>query len=188
MGMTIPTQAQLHDEVERVFRDRFPAAPHRLDRDDPDQAGLVAAWLEIRDEIVNRWTDDVFYQLFPSGPGRLDPSDATHTDQIEYWLDIRDQIRDDAPAKFDYSPPPALVSVAYDPSDLGALVLQFDGPIDVDAAVPYLWRNGLPAGVELQPFGRTSLRLRSLTNATFLTMEIEAAELIRQADLVPMEA
>ena len=186
--MTIPTQAQLLEEVERVFRDRFPAAPQHLNPDDPDQADLVAAWLEIRDETVNRWTDDVFYQLFPAGPGRLDPNDPTHADQIEYWLDIRDQIRDDAAPKFDYSPPPVLVSVAYDPGDLGALVLQFDGPIEVDAAIPYLWHDGLPAGVELQPFGRTSLRLRGLTNQTFLTMEPEAAELIRQADLVPMEA
>ena len=41
--------------------------PTKLDPEDPGQASLVEAWLEIRDTVVNEWTDKVFLEHFPDG-------------------------------------------------------------------------------------------------------------------------
>jgi hypothetical protein len=51
--MTLPTRDQLNAEVDRLFFIDHPDAPQRLDPDDPSQAGLVQAWIEIRDRILN---------------------------------------------------------------------------------------------------------------------------------------
>jgi hypothetical protein len=107
--------------VEASFRPQHPEAPYHLDPDDPDQADLRAAWIEIRDEIVNRWTDDAFFELFPSAPQRLDPNDASHSLYIDYWLDIRDRIRDGDAPRYDLESlalagdPPPLVSSQSNP-------------------------------------------------------------------------
>jgi hypothetical protein len=114
--VTVPTRAQLHEEVDRQFRDRYPSAPTQLDPDDPEQAELVAAWLELRDEVVNEWTDAIFAQLFPD-TGRLDPADSNHAHLIEYWLDLRDQIRDDAPAKYGWDDYQASLTADYAPAE-----------------------------------------------------------------------
>ncbi len=81
--MTIPTQAQLYEEVDRRFAAEYPNAPTRLDPDDPDQAPYVMEWLRIRDEVLIEWTDYVFAEFFPHA-GRLDPveSRAQHVDRV----------------------------------------------------------------------------------------------------------
>ncbi len=189
---TIPTQAQLHEEVDRVFRDQYPDAPERLDPDDPDQADLVRAWLEIRDEIVNRWTDEVYYEAYPDGPAPIDPQDPSHSPYVEYWLDIRDQIRDDALAKYDHtapaSPPVNLINVTSDPSDLGAILLNFDGAVNPDDIGAWLWPDGIPDGAKVEAVDSATVRLRGLTNRAWMDMEPGVMELIRQEGLVPMEA
>lgn len=190
---TIPTQAQLHEEVDRVFRDQYPDAPERLDPDDPDQADLVRAWLEIRDEIVNRWTDDVYHEAYPDGPSPIDPQDQSQSPYVDYWLDIRDQIRDDAPAKYDHTAPAnaapvSLLNVTSDPSDLGAILLNFDGAVNPDAIGPWLWPDGIPDGVTVEAAGSATVRLRGLTNRAWMDMDRDVMELIRQEGLVPMEA
>lgn len=105
--MTIPSRQELHDEVDRRFFDAHQDAPPRLDPDDPDHQVYITAWLAIRDDVVNQWTNDVFFAFFPA-VGRLDPDNPDHAQFIDYWIDIRDQIRDDAPPKhvWDAAPEP----------------------------------------------------------------------------------
>jgi hypothetical protein len=102
--MAVPTRTELHAEVDRQFRERHPEAPEKLEKDDPGHASLVEAWLEIRDTVVNEWTDKVFFEYFPTA-GKLDPKDSGDKQLIEYWLDIRDQIRDDATPRYTWAGP-----------------------------------------------------------------------------------
>ena len=119
--MAIPTRDEMLAAVEAAFRPQHPQAPEHLDPDDPDQADLRAAWIEIRDEIVNRWTDDAFFELFPGAPRHLDPNDASHSLYIDYWLDIRDRIRDGDAPRYDLESlalagdPPPMVSSQSNP-------------------------------------------------------------------------
>jgi outer membrane protein OmpA-like peptidoglycan-associated protein len=92
--MTVPTRTELHAEVERLFRPQHPAAPQKLDPKDPKQAEFVKAWIAIRDDVLNEWTNKVFFEHFPNA-GKLDPTDPGDQELIGYWRDIRDQIRDD---------------------------------------------------------------------------------------------
>jgi hypothetical protein len=105
--MTVPTRTELHAEVDRQFRERHPEAPEKLEKDDPGHASLVEAWLEIRDTVVNEWTDKVFFEYFPTA-GKLDPDDPGDAQLIEYWLDIRNQIRDDATPRYNWADPDAV--------------------------------------------------------------------------------
>ena len=93
--MTVPTTADLNAEVDRQFHEEHPEAPAQLDSNDPSEADLVAAWVAIRDSVVNDWTDKVFYEFFPAA-GKLDPNSPADQQLIDYWLDIRNQIRDGA--------------------------------------------------------------------------------------------
>jgi hypothetical protein len=138
--MALPTRDQLHDEVDRVFRELFPTAPERLDPDDPNQSDLVAAWLEQRDITVNEWTNAVFFEFFPDA-GKLDPDNPGDAELIEYWLDIRDQIRDDAPPKYDWSgssvvdssvDTAAEVEMDFEPDEVGPGIREV--PTDADAS------------------------------------------------------
>jgi hypothetical protein len=119
--MAIPTREEMLAAVEEVFRGQHPGAPEHLDADDPDQADLRAAWIDIRDDIVNRWTDDAFFELFPGAPRRLDPNDPSHSLYVDYWLDIRDRIRDGDAPRYDLESlalagdPPPLVSSQTNP-------------------------------------------------------------------------
>jgi len=105
--MTVPTRTELHAEVDRLFREQHPAAPEKLDPDDQDQSSLVQAWLEIRDTVVNEWTNKVFFEHFPDA-GKLDPQDPGDQQLIDYWLDIRNQIRDAATPRYNWDDPTAI--------------------------------------------------------------------------------
>ena len=175
--MSIPTQAQLYEEVDRRFAAEQPAAPARLDPDDPSQAGWVGRWLELRDEVLNGWTDHVFNEYFPDR-GKLDPSDP----DAEYWRDIHHQILtgESGQWSWDQPPPPPLrvLSVVRDhPS--GGYVLVFSDTVSADTAGNYLWPNGVPAGVTIE--SRTSMAIHLLLNIEALqTMREDVAAEISQ--------
>ena len=88
-----------------MFASENPDAPLRLDDRDPDHADWIRAWLDIRDQILADWVDDVFRQFFPAA-GRLDPQDPGDAQLIDYWNDIRDQIRDGAEGRYLWEDPP----------------------------------------------------------------------------------
>ena len=138
--MPIPSRDELLASVDERFRAEHPDARDTLDDDDPAQAGFRAAWLAIRDELVNQWTNTAFYELFPGAPSRLDPDDPEHEAYIDYWLDIRDRIRDGAAPRF----------------DLEAIALAGDAPPLVSSSVnPFVgtvwestWDDGFAAGYD----------------------------------------
>src|SRR5205823_588831 len=72
--MSLPTRDELNQFVDDEFREQHPAAPERLDPNDPSHAQYIAAWAAIRDKKVTDWTDDVFASFFPDA-GRLDQND-----------------------------------------------------------------------------------------------------------------
>ena len=59
--MSVPSQAQLYDEVDRLYHEHHPDAPYKLDPDDPEHRPWVERWLEIRDDVANEWTNEVFF-------------------------------------------------------------------------------------------------------------------------------
>jgi len=99
--MALPSRESVVAEVDREFRSRYPAAPGRVDPDDPGQATLVEAWHAMFTEILHRTVDRHFYRLFPEA-GRLDPDNPGHADLIAYWTDMRDAIRDGTPPRWDW--------------------------------------------------------------------------------------
>jgi hypothetical protein len=87
-AMTLWTREQLHAETDRRYLLRHPDGPPVTDPDDAAHDPCEIVWLEIRDEVLSCWTDDVFRNFFPTA-GPLDASDSV---LIEYWNDIKDQI------------------------------------------------------------------------------------------------
>jgi len=183
--MAVPTRTELHTEVDRQFHKRHPEAPKRLDDGDPAQATLVKEWLELRDAVVNEWTDRVFFERFPTA-GKLDPDDPRDEKLIEYWLDIRNQIRDDAKPRYDWDTkaPAKLKSVT---ADSGGYLLTFDGEIDRKALGLWLWPDGLPAGVELSARSATTFHLSGLSSEAYQTMNSDVAGMMAQAGVITAE-
>lgn len=194
--MTVPTRTELHAEVDRQFRVRHPEAPEQLDAQDPGQASLVEAWLEIRDSVVNEWTDRVFRERFPTA-GKLDPNDPGDDQLIEYWLDIRNQIRDDATPRYNWAGPDSLqhadegtqagARLESVTADSGGYLLTFNDEIDHEALALWLWRGGLPAGVELAAKSATTFHLSGLSSESYQAMNPDVAGMIAQAGVITAE-
>jgi hypothetical protein len=127
--MTVPTRTELLAETERLFREQQPDAPQQLDPKDPKQTEFVKAWLAIRDDVVNEWTNKVFFERFPNA-GKLDPNDPGDDQLIAYWRDIRDQIRDDKKPRYDWDAGPGAVKAAprADDWDSDSVVIEAYGP------------------------------------------------------------
>ena len=155
--MAIPTQAQLYEEVDRRFAIEQPDAPRRLDPDDPNQAAWVARWLELRDEVLNDWTNFVFNEYFPDR-GTLDASDP----DAEYWRDIQHQIGTGESGRWSWDQPPVpplrVLSVVRD-NPGGGYVLVFSDTVSADTAGSYLWPNGVPAGATIEVRGSMAIHL-----------------------------
>jgi hypothetical protein len=181
--MAVPTRTELNAEVDRQFRGRHPDAPKRLDDDDPGQAPLVEEWLEIRDGVVNEWTDRVFFERFPAA-GKLDPNDPGDKQLIEYWLDIRNQIRDDAKPRYKWADQASLRAVT---ADFGGYLLTFDREIDREALGLWLWPRGMPAGVELVARNATTFHLSGLSSEAYQTINSDVAGMIARAGVITAE-
>lgn len=176
--MSIPTQAQLYEEVDRRFALAQPDAPARLDPEDRGHDAWVAEWLAIRDEVLIQWTDHVFAEHFPYA-GTLDPSNPGHSLMIEYWRDIQHQICNGEGGKYNWdaaqpSPPEPLsvLSIVRD-DNRGGFVLVFSRPVAVDEAGDFLWpgRNALPVGVTVE---------RGTDSAVHVRVTIESLETMRE--------
>jgi hypothetical protein len=194
--MAVPTRTELHAEVDRLFREQHPDAPKKLDPDDPGQASLVEAWLEIRDTVVNEWTNKVFYEHFPAA-GKLDPNDPGDEQLIGYWLDIRNQFRDDAAPRYNWDDPGAVPTADADTkaaarlesvtADSGGYLLTFDAEIDREALGLWLWPAGVPAGVELAARSATTFHLSGLSWESYQAMNSNVAGMIAQAGVITAE-
>lgn len=155
-AMSIPSQAELYAEVDRQFKAEHPEAPDRLDPNDANQQAWVHRWLELRDHLLNEWTDHVFFEHFPHA-GRLDPANPADADLIEYWKDIHHQISSGETGRWNWSaaPAPPLDVVTIEP-DLHhhGFVLGFNQPLNLLQAEDFLWpgaaNNGLPVGVTME--------------------------------------
>jgi hypothetical protein len=190
--VSVPTRAELHAEVDRQLRDRYPDAPERLDPDDPSQSELVAAWLELRDDIVNVWTNDVFFRHFPEAR-KLNPDDPGDALLIEYWLDIRDLIRDDTPSRYNWqgdsppadaqAPPPRLVDI-HNLGGGGRFVLDFETDPGVDAAAAYVFPNGTPPGVVFSVYGHHQVLIAHVTVESLSSMPDWLEQAFTQATAV----
>ena len=188
--MSIPTQAQLFEEVDRQFAAAHPEAPTRLDPDDTAQATWVAQWLEIRDHVLNEWTDYVFAEHFPYA-GKLDPANPGHATMIEYWRDIHHQICNGEGGRWswnDPAPPAAepLSVLAVERDDVhGGFVLVFSRPVEIDEAGDFLWpgRNALPVGVSVDRRADSAVNVR-VTLESMQTMREDVARQINEAGLL----
>jgi hypothetical protein len=192
----VPTRNELNTEVDRRFHELHPEGPARLDPHDPGQAELVKSWLEIRDAVVNEWTDKVFSEHFPAA-GKLDPKAPADKQLIDYWLDIRNQIRDDAKPRFDWSHPgdpgqpaadaTAATAVLSVTAESGGYLLTFDGAIDREAVGRWLWPGGVPAGVELESRSTTTFFLSGLSWDAYQAMDPGVAGMIAEAGVITAE-
>lgn len=174
--MTIPTQAQLYEEVDRRFAAQHPDAPQRLDPDDPNQQQWVQEWLQIRDQTLNEWTDYVFYEFFPDAH-KLDPSNPADADLIEYWKDIEHQICTTETGRWswDSAPPPmplSVISVEADPVRRG-FILRFSRPlVDLTEAENYLFgQEHPPVGVTIELLDSSSVHLQPTIDSLRLMPE-----------------
>jgi hypothetical protein len=171
--MTLPTRDQLNAEVDRQFFIDHPTAPARLDPDDPSQAELVAAWIDIRDRVLAEWTDAVFYEFYPSA-GKLDPGNPDHAEMIEYWKDIQHQICNGVAGRWSWDAPQpaplAVVSIEAHPSRHGAVVT-FNRPVGVEEAEQYLWGGPPPVGGTIEQYGDSAMFLELSVNALQHTRE-----------------
>jgi hypothetical protein len=174
--MALPTRDQLNAEVDRQFREQYPQAPERLD---PDQAAWVNAWLGIRDQVLNAWTDEVLFRFFPDA-GQLDPNNPNDAQLIEYWTDIRDQIRDGVSGRWSWDDGATTgISVTSLDHDLsGGWVVTFNQAVSVDQAVGYLWSGGVPDGVQITADAPEKIHLRGLSIDALQTMPPEVANRI----------
>ncbi len=86
-GMSIPTPAQLHDEVESQFYGAHPDAPRPLDRHADDQRDLRLEWDQLAEQTAGLWANEVFVEHFPDA-GYIDENHEL----FPYWVGWRDQI------------------------------------------------------------------------------------------------
>lgn len=162
--MTIPTQAQLYEEVDRRFAAAHPDAPQRLDPDDPNQQQWVQQWLHLRDQTLNEWTDHVFYEHFPHAQ-KLDPANPGDADLIAYWKDIQHQICTAEAGRWNWDSaqpaPLSVVTVEADPSGRG-FILHFSRALtDLVEAEKYLFGQDYPpVGVTIGVRDSTSVHLQ----------------------------
>jgi len=172
--MTVPTRTELNTEVDREFFEQHPEAPAKLDPKDPSQADLVAAWLALRDTVVNEWTNKVFFEHFPAA-GKLDPNDPGDQQLIEYWLDIRNQIRDDAKPRYNWdasaTPDDAPLKVVDIHNQGGArFVVDFETDPSLEAARAFMFPSGVPDPVVVSSFGPNQILLEHLTTEALQQM------------------
>lgn len=190
VAVTVPTRKELNTEVDRQFFEQHPEAPAKIDPNDASQAGLVEAWLAIRDTVVNEWTNKVFFEHFPAA-GKLDPNDPADKLLIAYWLDIRNQIRDDAKPRWDWSsvdaPRGAAANLLSVTAESGGYLLTFDGAIDRDAVRLLLWPGGVPSGVTLTEKSATTFHLSGLTWDSYQSMNPAVAGMIAEAGIITAE-
>lgn len=186
--MTIPTQAQLYEEVDRRFAAAHPDAPQRLDPDDPDQQQWVNEWLQLRDQTLNEWTDYVFYEYFPHAH-KLDPADPADADLIAYWKDIHHQICNGEPGRWqwDSAPPPQPLNVTSVEADHGrrGFFLRFSRPLaDLTEAESYLFgQDHPPVGVTIELIDSTTVRLEP-TIDSLRTMPEDVSRRISEAGIL----
>ena len=185
--MTIPTQTQLYEEVDRRFAADHPDAPQRLDPDDPNQHQWVQEWLQIRDQTLNEWTDYVFYEFFPYAQ-RLDPSNPGDTDLIEYWKDIQHQISTGESGRWPWdSAPPAplsVTSVEADPVRRGFILHFSRALVDLTEGESYLFgQEHPPVGVTVELLDASSVHLEP-TIDSLRTMPEDVARRITEAGIL----
>ena len=189
--MAIPTQAQLFEEVDRQFAEAHPDAPQRLDPDDPNQQQWVQEWIQLRDQILNDWTDYVFYEHFPAA-NRLDPNNPDDADLIAYWKDIHHQICTGEAGRWpwDSAPPPMPLSVTFveaDPVRRG-FILTFSRPLaDLTEAERYLFgQDHPPVGVTIELLSATTVYLQP-TIDSLQTMPEDVGRRISEAGILTAE-
>jgi hypothetical protein len=129
------SMATMHDAMnmgaDAEFHRQHPDAPETLDAHDPAQAQWRQEWLESRDQVANKLTDNEFYARDAVAGGhagerdfKLDPSDHSpgNEAQMDHWKDLHNEIVHGAPAEQSYQPgeqnwavPPAILDP--DPMD-----------------------------------------------------------------------
>jgi hypothetical protein len=147
--MTLPTRDELYAETDRKYYLRYPDGPRVIDPDDASQDPYEAAWLQIRDEVLDYWTDDVFKKFFPTA-GQLDAGDTV---LIEYWNDIKDQICG-KPGRWSWDSPPGAepITVEYVTrhEEKGGFLVTFSDFLNEEQATAILWPNGMPSSARIE--------------------------------------
>ena len=147
--MTLPTREQLDAETDRKYFLQYPNGPRVIDPDDVSQDPYEAAWLQIRDEVLYYWTDDVFKRFFPTA-GQLDAGDGV---LIEYWNDIKEQISG-RPGRWSWDTPPdakPITIVEVTPHEQkGGFLVRFSDFLDENQAKAMLWPNGMPSTARIE--------------------------------------
>lgn len=186
--MTIPTQAQLFEEVDRRFAADHPDAPQRLDADDPNQQHWVHEWGQIREQTLNEWTDYVFFEFFPDGH-QLDPSNPEDAVLIEYWKDIQHQINTGEAGRWpwDSAAPAEPLSVTFveaDPVRRGFILTFSRALVDLTEAESYLFgQEHPPLGVTIELLTATTVHLEP-TIDSLQTMPEDVARRISEAGIL----
>jgi hypothetical protein len=147
--MTLPTRDELHAETDRKYHLRHPNGPQVIDPDDASQDPDEADWLQIRDEVLYYWTDDVFKKFFPTA-GQLDAGDTV---LIEYWNDIKDQISG-KPGRWSWDSPPGAKPLTVEDvvrhESKGGFLVTFSDFLNEEQAKAILWPNGMPSTARIE--------------------------------------
>lgn len=193
--MALATREQVNEAVDARFFEKHPDAPRKLDPNDPAQAGLVANWLEIRDQLVNEWTDQYFFGFFPGAPAKLNSSDPADADLIAYWNDIHHQLLTGEPGHWSWDSAPtataataaelAVVSVEANPGRTGFIVT-FSRPTDVLEVEAFLWPTEphLPVGCGVEVNPGASQAIVQTTVAALTTMRPDVANAMAQVGIL----
>lgn len=147
--MSLPTRDELHAETDRRYALRYPEGPGVIDPDAASHDPWEAAWIEIRDEVLYYWTDDVFKKFFPTA-GQLDAGDTV---LIDYWNDIKGQISGE-PGRWSWDSPPGAKPLAVEEitrhEDKGGFLVRFSDTLNQDQAEAVLWPNGMPSSARIE--------------------------------------
>lgn len=166
--MTLPTRDQLYEETDRRYFERYPDGPRVIDPHDSSHDDYERAWLQIRDEVLNEWTDQVFYGFFPDA-GRLDPNDPNDGQLIDYWNDIKIQICPGEQGTWSWDSAavaPAAVQGAIEVVRVekdnyqGGFLVDFSGEVDQDSAGRILWPAGVPGSASIETLSPYQSRVR----------------------------
>ena len=180
--MHLPTRDELNAETDRKYFLRYPTGPRVIDPDDASQDEYEAAWLEIRNEVLYYWTDDVFKKFFPTA-GQLDAGDSV---LIEYWNDIKDQISGQ-PGRWSWDSPPGAkpITVEYVTAheQKGGFLVTFSEFLDENQAKAILWPNGMPSSARIE-MTASILALVHLDLEALSQMPHEIAVMFTQAGIM----
>jgi hypothetical protein len=171
----------LDDWTDRVFFSFFPYAPKALNPADPADAQLIEFWTDIRDQIRDGGPGRYHWgpAASPSGGRRPHTPAAPTTTSPASPSGARPPHTPAAPTAT--RPEKSLRVVDVHNYGNARVGLDFDSDVTVAAAAALVFPGGVPAGVELHPYGPHRILLEHVTGASLSAMPPWLAKAFMQA-------